>query len=179
LFVFVGVFVVGFCGGWISVFSDDAQGKVVESFEGGGAVEDASVWLRSYLFFEMFCETVFWDQAVGGDDGFVDVLFGTERKWGRVWDGFDFYVFFAEFDFSAQEFQGSFDSGGETVKLSHDGREEGDWFSEDVYDAEAHGLIEEIFHLEEAKLLMDGLMDEGDCGGGDGAELFEVVGEDG
>jgi len=39
--------------------------------------------------------------------------------------------------------------------------EEGDWFGENINGAEAHGLIEEIFHLEEVELLVE----EGDLSG--------------
>ena len=109
-------------------------------------------------FFELSGEAVFRDEVVRGDYGFVDILFGTGWERVSVRDGFDFYDFFdfdhvfTEFDFCAQEFQGSLHSGGEV----------GDWFGEDIYDPEARGLVEEIFHLEETELLVDELMDEGD-----------------
>jgi len=48
---------------------------------------------------------------------------------------------------------------------------------EAVYDAEARGLVKQIFHLEETELLVADRVDEVDLDGGDGVELFEVVGE--
>ena len=112
--------------------------------------------MASFLpFFEVFGEAVFRDEAVRGEDSGIEVLFGTGWERGGVWDGFDFYIFFArdpgftEFDFCVQEFQGAFDSGGE------------------------------IFHWEETELLVDELVDEGDLGGGDGVNLFWGVGEHG
>ena len=57
-------------------------------------------------------------------------------------------------------------------------REEGDWGFKDVIDAAAHGLVEEEFHLQEAELLVDELVDESDFGWGDWFELIEVVGDD-
>jgi len=118
------------CGWWISVFGDDAESEVFKSFEGGWTVEDAR---HGFVpsFFEMFGEAVFRDEAVRGEDGCVKVLFGTGWERGRVWDGFDF--------------------------CTHDRWEESDWFGEDGYNAEAHGWIEEIFHLEETELLVDEL----------------------
>ena len=62
---------------------------------------------------------------------------------------------------------------------SDDGGEEGDWFGEDVFDAEAHGLAVEEFHLQEADLHVDELVDEGYLAGCDRVELFDVVGGDG
>ena len=55
---------------------------------------------------------------------------------------------------------------------------EGDGSFEDVFDAEAHGLVEEEFHLKESQLLVNELVDEADLGWGDGFELIEVVGDD-
>ena len=150
----MGLFLSFVCGWWISVFGDDAESEVFKSFEGGWTVEDAR---HGFVpsFFEMFGEAVFRDEAVRGEDSGVEVLFGTGWERGRVWDGFDFYIFFArdpvftEFDFCAQKFQGSFDSGGET------------------------------FHLEETELLVNELVDERDLCRGDGIKLFQVVGKDG
>ena len=55
--------------------------------------------------------------------------------------------------------------------------EEGDGSFEDVFDTEANGLVEEEFHLQEAELLVDELVDEADFGWGDWLELIEVVGD--
>jgi len=85
----------------------------------------------------------------------------------------------SKLDFLAEEFEGAGHAGGETVQLAQDGVEERDWGCEDIGDSEAHGLVEEVFHLEEAELLVDELVDEGDLGGCDWVELFEVVGDDG
>ena len=75
--------------------------------------------------------------------------------------------------FGADCFDGTLDAGGETVQFSHDVGEEGDWSCEDVFDAEAHGLVEEEFHLQEAELLVDELVDENDLGWSDWLELIE------
>ena len=76
----------------------------------------------------------------------------------------------------ADGFDCALDPGGETVQLAHDVGEESDWSFENVFDAEAHSLIEEELHLQEAELLVDELVDECDFGWGDWFELIEVVG---
>ena len=101
-----------------------------------------------------------------------------------IGNGFDFqiFVFVQEIEtdllFGADRFYRALDPGGETVQFSHDVREEGDWGFEDVVNADAHGLVEEEFHLQEAKLLMDELVDENDLGWSDWLELIEQVGDD-
>ena len=120
-----------------------------------------------------------------GSEGRV-VVFDFGARWeGRlVRNGFDFEIFVvvqeieADLLFSADRFNRALDAGRETVQLTHDVRKEGDWGFEDVFDAEAHGLVEEEFHLEEAELLVDELVDEADFGWSDGFELFEIVGDD-
>jgi len=86
---------------------------------------------------------------------------------------------FALGDFLTEEFDGALDFGGEPVELAEDGREKGDRFGDDVFDAEAHGFAVEEFHLEEAELHVDELMDERDLCRCDWVELFDEVSGDG
>ncbi len=55
---------------------------------------------------------------------------------------------------------GALDFGGEPVQLPHDGGEEVDWFGEDIFDSEAHGFALGEFHLQEADLHVDELVDQ-------------------
>ena len=113
------------------------------------------------------------------------VVFGFGARWeGRlVRNGFEFQIFVvvhkieADLLFGTDRFDRALDAGGETVELTHDVGEEGDGSFEDVFDAEAHGLVEEEFHLQEAELLVDELVNEADFGWSDWFELIEVVGE--
>ena len=120
---------------------------------------------------------------VGGDD-FADLGVGAAGELGGVGDGFDLYIFTVTDvgltlgDLGAEDFHGALDAGWKTVELAEDGREEVGRFIEDVFDAEAHGLAVEVFHLEEADLHVDELVDEGHLARGDGVELFDEVGSD-
>ena len=124
---------------------------------------------------------------VGGDD-FADLGFGAAGELGGVGDGFDLYIFTPGLivtdvgltlgDLGAEDFHGALDAGGETVQFAEDSWEEAGRFIEDVFDAEAHGLAVEVFHLEEADLHVDELVDEGHLARGDGVELFDEVGSD-
>ena len=120
--------------------------------------------------------------VVAGLVAVVDLMRRARRKGFVVRDGFDFAGFelgIAEFDFFAEDFDGALDADGEAIELAHEGGDEGQGFGEDVIDAEAHGFAVEVLDLEEADLHLDELVDEGDLGGGDGVELFDVVGDDG
>ena len=101
-----------------------------------------------------------------------------------IGNGFDFDIFVvvhvlqAEPLFGVDCFESALDASGETVEFPHDLSHEGDRGFEDVFDAEAHGLVEEEFHLEEAELLVNELVDKDVFGGGDWLELIEEVGDD-
>ena len=84
----------------------------------------------------------------------------------------------ADLLFGVDRFESALDAGGETVELPHDLGHEGNRGFEDVFDAEAHSLVEEEFHLEEAQLLVDDLVNEGMLGGSYRLELIEEVGDD-
>jgi hypothetical protein len=119
----------------------------------------------------------------GGGSGFgvVEEFLG-ER--GCVGDGFELEggVFghegMAGGYFVAEEFGGAFDAEGEAVEFLEDGMEEGDGGGEDFGDGALHGAGVEAFHLEEAELVVDELVEEGDLGGGDGVELEEEILDD-
>ncbi len=123
------------------------------------------------------------DNSIGREDGFDEFLLGPRWEGWLIGNGFDFQIFVvvqeieAELLFGADRFDGTLDAGGETVELTHDLGHEGNRSFEDVFDAEAHGLDEEEFHLEEAQLLVDELVDEADVGWCDRRELIEVVSE--
>ena len=84
----------------------------------------------------------------------------------------------ADFLFGVDRFESALDAGGETVEFTHDLGHEGNRGFEDVFDAEAHGLVEEEFHLQEAQLLVDDLVDEDMFGWSYRLELIEEVGDD-
>ena len=100
-----------------------------------------------------------------------------------IGNGFDFQIFVfvheleADLLFGVDRFESALDAGGETIKFPHDLSHEGDRGFEDVFDAEAHGLVEEEFHLKEAELLVNELVDKDVFGGGDWLELIEEVGD--
>ena len=83
----------------------------------------------------------------------------------------------ADLLFVADRFDGTLAAGGETVELTHEVGEEFDGDFENVFDTEAHGLVEEELHLEKSQLLVDELVDKADFGWSDWFELIEVVGE--
>ena len=66
----------------------------------------------------------------------------------------------------------------EKVKLAHDLGHEGNRGFEDIFDAETHCPVKEEFHLKEAQLLVDDLVNEGVLGGSYRLELIEEVGDD-
>jgi len=119
----------------------------------------------------------------GGGSGFgvVEEFLG-ER--GGVGDGFELELGIvgdegvAGGDLLAEEFGGAFDAEGEAVEFLDDGIEEGGGGGEDLGDAGFHGVGVEAFHLEEAELVVDELVEEGDLGGGDGVELVEEILDD-
>ena len=124
------------------------------------------------------------DVAFVGFETQVDFVGRATGEFLGVSDGFDFYVVavadvgFAIGDFGTHCFDESLDFGGETVQLSHDGGEEVYGFREDVFNAEAHGFAVEEFHLQEADLHVDELVNESHFGWCDGVELFDEVGSD-
>ena len=52
-------------------------------------------------------------------------------------------------------FDGTLDAGGEAVELTHEVREEVGGDFKNVFDTEAHGLVEEELHLKKSQLLVD------------------------
>ncbi len=116
-------------------------------------------WVR-FCSFLKFVES---DDALGSKDAVIKFLFGAGGR--LIGNGFDFEIFVvvqkieADLLFGADCFDGALDTGGETVELTHDVGEEGDWSFEDVFDTEAHDLVEEEFQMQEAELPVDEQVD--------------------
>jgi len=166
------VVVIGVVGGVLIAAGEVLVVDVIEAVWEGGGGDVEGIGIEGFGF-----------DFGGGGRGFgvVEDLFG-ER--GSIGDGFDFEIGVcgqegvAGGDLLAEEFGGAFDAEGEAIEFLDDGVEEGGGGGEDFGDVGFHGVEVEAFHLEEAELVVDELVEEGDLGGGDGFELGEEVLDD-
>ena len=157
-FRFFGETLGGEFRGTVPVFVQHAFREVAE--EGIGVFGCARLggrWVR----FCVLWKSVAGDDSIGSEDGFNEFLLRAGWQGWLIGDGFEFQIFVVVKEietnllFGADRFDGALDAGWQAVQLAHNVREEGDRGFEDVIDADAHGLVEEEFHLQESQLLVD------------------------